>query len=148
MGERPRPQGRNIGIAYDDGVAVIDQLPPSSVTYLDCSAPLFIADRNAVELDAELHGRWDFGHGACWLNLGHSPWRAAGRLLPPLGFQVVFASGCEELRAMSRASSAEVTRLCLGHVERYTRRRRHPHAEARPQTPSRKESKRWRKTAR
>ena len=153
MGERPRPQGRYLGIEYHDGVAVIDELPPSSVTYLDCSAPLFIADRNATELDGELHGRWDFGHGTCWLNLGHAEWRAAGRTLKPLGFEIAFEPGCAELRAMSRAPAAEITRLCLGHAglrvrgSRRERRSQDPDPGRRPRGEHAK-PERWRTTSR
>ena len=157
MGERPRPQGRNIGIEYHDGVAVIERLPPASVTYLDCSAPLFIADRNAVELDGELHGRWDFGHGACWLNFGPSSWLAAGRTLAPATFAVAHEPGCAEVQAMSQAPAAEITRLCLGHARLLVPRRRDDRRDDRTSRgprlaersqPGQPETKRWRTGAR
>ncbi len=124
MGERPRPQpqSRSVGLAYHDGVTVIDRLPPRSIVYLDCSAPLFIADRNAVELDAALHGEWRFGHGTCRLNFGHSPWHVAGRTVAAAAFELEFTGGAGDVHAMSRASDAELTRLFFGHAALVVRR--------------------------
>jgi hypothetical protein len=124
MGERPRPQPQDhsIEIAHQDGIAAIKHLPPRSITYFDCSAPLLIAGRNAVELDDAFRGRLDLGHGTCWLNLGHAPWFAAGKTIAAGGFDLTFEPGCEEVRAMSRASEAELTRLFLGHAALLVRR--------------------------
>lgn len=118
MGDRPRPQASGVLLEYHDGVAVVTHVPPRSITYLDCSAPLVIEDRNAVALDAELHGTWRFGHGTCWLNLGHAPWSVAERMIAPLGYALGFESGHEDLHPMSQASDAELTSLFLGHVFR------------------------------
>jgi hypothetical protein len=124
MGERPRPQpqGPGVDLQYHDGIAVLERLPAGSVTYLDCSAPLFIADRNAVELDQDLRGVWNFGHGVCRLNFGHSSWNLADRTIPSSRYDVAFDPGLEHVRPWSRASEAELTRLFLGHAALFVRR--------------------------
>ncbi len=100
------------GACAEPGVVVVRRLEPGEVRRLAFATPVTATGRTALALAADGTGHADFGHGRFVLDVGARPRGAGGGAEPTAAtWALHFAPGLEDLRPMSRASDAELTRL-------------------------------------
>jgi hypothetical protein len=93
----------------------LHRLAPREILCLTFSHHVRFAGSRTAPLDAEGKTKFNFGHGAIFLNLSRQPWRAShASEIEPYQFKIVFKKGLEEIAPMSKAGPVELLQLFWG----------------------------------